>query len=343
MVYILRNNQKYGPYDIAVLLTYVNSGQILSQDKALDATTNQITTVGRILKRNGQNPKIASAGGLGSQLKQIGKELIVPKTSFQKHQWLQDKRLLTLALVGLVPLAVMFIPMPALLIFYTVSLYFACIWGLFFYYFFKTPQVSGKTTVKLFFLTQLAVFVIFSGINQLNPFYIFTSSAFPINWLGFVLGVGITEEFAKALPVYILAKRANEPLIPQTVVFYGLMSGIAFGVFEGVQYQTTVNANLDYTSAFFMNIARLTSLPFLHAVWCGIAGYFISFAQLYPKYRKALYFLAIAIPAFLHGSYDTFCGSQLGMIVAFPITFIGVILLMTYLKKGVDYQSRLRH
>ena len=121
------------------------------------------------------------------------------------------------------------------------------------------------------------------------------------------------------------------------------MSGIAFGVFEGVQYQTTVNIKLDYSSAYFFNIARLTGLPFLHAIWCGIAGYFISFAQLYPKYRKALYVLAIAVPAFLHGTYDTFCGSLPGMIVALPVTLIGVVLLMTYLRKSADYQSHLRH
>ena len=58
-------------------------------------------------------------------------------------------------------------------------------------------------------------------------------------------------------------------------------SGIAFGVFEGVQYQVTINAQMDYTSAFYSNIARLTSLPFLHAIWCAIAGYFIAFANFF--------------------------------------------------------------
>jgi RsiW-degrading membrane proteinase PrsW (M82 family) len=92
-----------------------------------------------------------------------------------------------------------------------------------------------------------------------------------------------------------------------------------------------------------LNILRLTSLPFIHAVWCGIAGYFISFASLYPKYRIALYFLAIAIPALLHGVYDTFCGTLLGTVVALPVMFITVILLNAYLKQGVNYQSKLRN
>jgi RsiW-degrading membrane proteinase PrsW (M82 family) len=159
-----------------------------------------------------------------------------------------------------------------------------------------------------------------------------------MRFLGYTLGVGFLEELVKALPLIFIVKQAREPLIPQTMVFYGLISGIAFGVFEGVGYQMNVNNTLDYHNAFFMNVARLTSLPFLHAIWCGIAGYFIAFAELYPKYRLSLFLLAIAIPALLHGLYDTFGWSLIGLF----ITVLGVILLTNYLKKGVDYQSKLR-
>lgn len=117
------------------------------------------------------------------------------------------------------------------------------------------------------------------------------------------------------------------------------MSGIAFGVYEGVQYQMTVNAILSYDISFFMNIARLTSLPFLHACWCGIAGYFLSFAELYPKYRKGLYTLAICVPMLIHGLYDTFSNIW-G--ISLVIVFLGLMLLMIYLKQGINYQSKLR-
>lgn len=117
------------------------------------------------------------------------------------------------------------------------------------------------------------MFIIFSGLNRLNFFYLFTHFNFPLSIVGYVFGVGITEEFTKMLPLLYLEKRSREPILAQTLVYYGLMAGIAFGVFEGVEYQTTVNINADYTSAFLLNIARLTSLPFMHAVWAGIAGY----------------------------------------------------------------------
>ena len=199
-----------------------------------------------------------------------------------------------------------------------------------------------RTTITVFFLTHIFVFVVWDifGLVRFNPFYALTEAPFPIDLLGFVFGVGLSEELAKMVPLLIILARAKEPLLPRTLVFYGLMAGIAFGVFEGVQYQTTVNTQLDYTSAFYGNIARLTSLPFLHAIWCGIAGYFLAFANLYPRYRHALYFLAVAIPALLHGLYDTFC--QGSILLAIVISFVGVFLLMTYLKRSGDYQSRLK-
>ena len=103
------------------------------------------------------------------------------------------------------------------------SLYFSIIWGLFFYSYFKTPQVTIKTTVSVFFLTQGFVFLFwdFLGISSLNPFYHLINLGFPLSLIGYTLGVGFSEELGKAIPVYVIAKRAKEPLIPQTLVYYG--------------------------------------------------------------------------------------------------------------------------
>jgi len=346
MFLVYRNNQQYGPYSLDNLRQYVEGGQLLLHDIACDASSpNDKQTIKFFLKQNHIKVKIPHHGGLFAQIKDIGRELIFPKDIIQGKTWKNDKRLMLLALIGLVPLLLMgligwiasYVPV---IVFYTISLYFSIIWGLFFYYFFRTQQVKLKTTIGIFFISQAVVFLIFGlGLNYLNPFYFLgPDSNFLIKLVFFVFAVGITEELVKAVPIWIISSKSKEPLIPQTLVFYGLISGIAFGVFEGVQYQMTVNAELDYTSSFFLNIARLTSLPFLHAIWCGIAGYFSAFAMLYPKYRRSLYFLAIAIPAVLHGLYDTMGGGIIGVL----ISFVGVVLLMTYLKKGVNYQSKLR-
>lgn len=255
--------------------------------------------------------------------------------------FLTDQRFIILAIVGLVPMVIMNMPFGGFLLFYEVALYFSIIWGLFFYTCFKTQQVSLKTTLLVFFLTQILVFSLWDilGLPKINPCYALVEAPFPISAFGFVFGVGLTEELVKLLPLIYILRKAKEPLIPQTMVYYGLMSGIAFGVYEGVQYQMTVNAEQAYDVAFFLNIARLTSLPFLHACWCGIAGYFLSFAYLYPKYRRGLYALAIIVPMLIHGLYDTFANFRF---LPLAFVFMGLMLLVVYLKQGVNYQSKLR-
>lgn len=339
MIYVIRNNQQYGPYPEDVLSQYVNNGQVLKHDRAIDENGNE-NTVKYFLKQAGYKIKVAHKGNIFGQFRAIGSELIFPRTALFSKKFVTDPRFIILALVGLLPMVIMHIPLGGFFIFYEVSLYFAMIWGLFFYSVFNTPQVKTKTTLYLFFFTQVFVFLFWGfGIPNFNPFYAFVEAGFPLNLLGYTLGVGVTEEFAKMIPLIVILRRAKEPIIPQTLLYYGLMSGIAFGVWEGVEYQMGVNSTLEYDASFFMNIARLTSLPFLHACWCGIAAYFLAFAQLYPKYRRALYVLAISIPALLHGVYDTF--SNVWILPLF-IIFFGLLLLTIYLKQGVNYQSKLR-
>lgn len=340
-IFVIRNGNKYGPYDEHTLLQYVHSGQILKHDRAIEDGGQVEQTVAYYLKCAGLKPRVENKGNIFSQLSAIGSELIFPKTVLFSKQFLGDQRFLILALVGLLPMVIMNIPLGGFFIFYEVSLYFSIVWGLFFYASFNTPQVRLKTTLLVFFLTQAFVFVIWNilGLPNLNPFYSLVETSLPTSLVGFTLGVGLTEELAKMIPLFIILRYAKEPLIPQTMVYYGLMSGIAFGVWEGVQYQITINAEQEYDVSFFLNIARLTSLPFLHACWCGIAGYFLSFAQLYPKYRRCLYFLAIAVPTLIHGAYDTIADIP---IIPLILVFFGLMLLTIYLKQGVNYQSKLR-
>lgn len=339
MIIITRNEHDYGPFDERVVAQYVEEGRLLLHDKARDAETGQEGIVKEFLLRKGIVPKIRNNGTLSEQLSYVGK-FIYPKDDMRRHNLFEDKRLLMLAIVGLSLSFIMLLPIGGYLVFYVVSLYFATVWGLFFYYMFRTRQVSLSTTIYTFFLTQLGVFVIFSGLNNLNFFYIFTHAEFPLSIVGYILGVGLTEEFAKQVPLYILERNSREPMLPQTMVFYGLIAGIAFGVFEGVQYQTTINIQADYTTAFVLNIARLTSMPFLHALWCGIGGYFVGMAGLYPRYRKALYTFALIIPATLHGLYDSFAGVM--YIVSLVVAVFSVLLLMAYLRRSGSIRERLR-
>lgn len=340
MIYVTRNTTDYGPYDESVVARFVEEGKLLMRDKARDAQTGEEGTIEDFLDRAGLHPKVKNNGSLRQQLAYFGREFIWPRKDMTDHDYTQDKRLMVLAVVGLSLSVIMLFPIGGYLAFYAVSLYFSVIWGLFFYYFFRTRQVELGTTVRTFFLTQIMVFVIFGLLYRLNIFYVFTETPFPLNIVGFVLGVGLTEEFVKMVPLLVLVRRAKEPMLPQTLVYYGLMSGIAFGVFEGVKYQTQVNIEADYTTAFILNIARLTCLPFIHALWCGICGYFVACANLYPRYRRSLYVLALFIPALLHGLYDSF--ASVAYIFSLAVAFCSVVLLITYLRRTNSLQQKLR-
>jgi RsiW-degrading membrane proteinase PrsW (M82 family) len=336
---IIRNNQTFGPYDLSTIQIYVNDGRILLQDKVISINGEDLS-VRDILKVNNSRYRIKT-GNIFSQIQSFGLNLLLPKDSISFKTLKGDSKLIIISLVGLAPAFLIKFTLASVITFYAIALYFSLIWALFFYTVFKTSQVSVKKTIYIFFSVQVLIFfsVFVLDINQFNPFYklIEDESPFISRVIGFVFGVGVFEEFIKILPVYFFIKYSKEPLLPQTVVFYGLISGIGFGVFEGVVYQIGVNSKLDYNTSFFMNIARLTSLPFLHAVWSGISSYFIAFSFLYPIKRYAMWLLAIMIPAILHGLYDVFTWSLIGLFIA----YLGVALLIIYLKNAKDFQSKI--
>ena len=340
MVTIFRNNQNFGPYTLDVLKKYVEEGKILTSDKAQDQHSNDITTVKEIFKSKNISIKRQNNGSIIKQVLTIGRELLIPSFDFIKKDLFKDKRLIYLASIGLAPAFLIRFTFESYLTFYVIALYFSVLWAVFFFSQFRTHQIEIKKTIVIFFLSQITALILVN-LQSFPPFsilYSFTDSSIIITRIvGFIFGVGILEEFIKAVPLYFILYKTKEPLIPQTLVLYGLISGIGFGVLEGVIYQTGVNSELEYNSAFFMNVARLTSLPFLHAIWCGISGYFLSFSQLFPLNRKGLILLSISVPAILHGLYDVFTWSIIGL----AITIFSVLLLVFYIKKCLDYQSKL--
>lgn len=342
MITIQRNNKDFGPYEIEEVKKYVEEGKILKQDIAFSKTQpNVLKTVGYFLKESKVKVKIPHDGSIVSQLQKIGGNIIFPKNAFTKKKLFNNNRFLILALIGLAPIFLIKFTFFSGFTFYAIALYFSMIWGLFYYYIFKTNQVRLKTAIYVFFLAQFFILplLLLQELPGIKQIYALTDSTQIFEKIiGYIFGVGLFEELIKALPIFIIARYSKQPLIPQTLVFYGLISGTGFGASEGVLYQIGLNSQLDYNSAFFMNIARLTCLPFLHSVWAGISAYFISFGYLYPKYRRSMFLLAISIPAISHGLYDVFGWGIIGL----SVTVICVVLLTVYLGQGTTLQSKLK-
>ena len=156
---------------------------------------------------------------------------------------------------------------------------------------------------------------------------------------GYIFGVGVPEEACKALILFYIARRGAAQA-PQAMLFYGLMAGLGFGIYEGVDYQMERNLRFSHFASeyYLLNMLRLTTLPFLHAIWTGIAGYFIGFAHLYPQRKRGLLIVAIGLPALLHGFYDTFSTSVLGLFFA----LLSVFALYLYLAKTVELEKVLK-
>ncbi len=116
------------------------------------------------------------------------------------------------------------------------------------------------------------------------------------------------------------------------------MSGLGFGIYEGVSYQTGRNFHYSDNAAqyYLLNLMRLTSLPFLHAIWSGIAGYFLAFSALFPARKHGLIVIAILIPACFHTLHNT-----LGGIVGLAVDAVAVMTLLIYLSKSSEIEARL--
>ena len=346
-IIIQRNQQDYGPYSVAAVQQYLSQGSLLPHDLARDAAAPSVSSVplSQLLSRVGAVLPSQGSGNPLQQalqnLKSFDTRLLFPWATISSFSWFRDRRLLYLAAVGLGPAVALALAPGVWAGYWALALYFSAIWAVFFYYLFKTSQMTTRLCALCFFFTGIISISVLLLIQRIPPWTILfalahSRSVMP-RFCGMLLGVGVHEELCKAAILFWLVKRPGQLLIPQTVVFYGMMSGLGFGIYEGVNYQMNLNRTQGIDQAYFLNIARLTSLPFLHAVWSGLAGYFISFAALYPKKRFGLWILAIAVPATFHATYNTFGWGLIGLGSA----LLSVILLTTYLANAAQMQRHL--
>lgn len=177
---IIKGDAILGPFNIDEIAAFVHSGLILKRDYAYNIEyPDSFRTVEFFLKKHGKKVSIEHNGNIFSQIKEIGQELILPSSIFSKEPWKKDKKLFILSHIGLTLSGLIAIAqfLNVYILFYCIALYFSIIWGLFFYYLFKTEQVKLKTTIFLFFSTQIFSILIFyvlnfGGLNPLESLYV---------------------------------------------------------------------------------------------------------------------------------------------------------------------------
>ena len=333
---VIRNGVSSGPYTESQLVYYLENNKILLNDYArIDNAPEMITVAAAMKKCNWPLPRARSPV---EGIRKIGADFIFPWEEIRKLSWTKDLRFLYLALIGLLPLLIVCFSGGSIT-YIAIAVYFSVLWGIFFYFLFKTDQVELKECVRCFCVTA---FISTSGLIVLHALGVFgiasaaaESSSFLPRFCGMLFAAGIPEELCKAAVIFWFVRRPGKICAPQTIVLYGLFSGLGFGINEGVCYQLEINRKMAVDDAYFLNVLRLTSLPFLHASWCGISAYFIAFSAIFPAYRKGLWIIAILIPAVIHALYNSM--GALGLIPA----LCGVILFTIYLATAKNLKLKL--
>lgn len=286
----------------------------------------------------------------GEDFRTLTPHLLVPWAEFKSGNWLRHRRAFLIAAVGLMPLMIIAAfgeSSDLSRAYWAIALYFSVLWAAFFYHAYPAPSVNLQDAAFCFFGSALScsliLWALYATVYTYTPAKILlpwvSSPSLLKQWVSFVFAVGLPEELCKA-SVLILMFQRKDDLMPHTILFYGLLAGLGFGIYEGVRYQFQLNWPYTHNigSYYLLNVLRLTSLPFLHSVWTGIAAYFLGFALRYPERRRGLWLSAIGLPALLHGTYNTFSRSGVGVLVA----VISVLVLNLYLARSMDLEKTLR-
>jgi RsiW-degrading membrane proteinase PrsW (M82 family) len=254
-----------------------------------------------------------------------------------------------LVAVALFPLFLNFAASTAGLTFQSIAfvfgVYFALMWGIVFYFMLQ-PKLEFLRIAEIFLFTTVCGIAVVLFIQQLpliNLLYAATESEWmPGRLIGFVCGVGVLEETAKIIPLWwIFMHRRNQDDL-STIVFLGCVSGFGFGVAEAAKYSISYalglnNGQMGFGSYLTVQLLRLITLPLLHAIWCGIFSYFVALASMNGKLAKGLFLTGLMVVATLHGLYDTFSDSLIGVGMA----VVSILIFVAYYRSGENLQAKL--
>jgi RsiW-degrading membrane proteinase PrsW (M82 family) len=346
-ILIRRNAQDFGPYTPSAVQLYLEQGKIRPLDLARLETESDADwrSLAKLMRQHGiASPVLSDAyrpAKILADLRGLDLRLLWPWHDIRSGRWLRDRRVLTFVGIGMLPILMVCLAPGVTVVYWGIAFYFAALWALFLFQLFRTQETQPRVAVACFLATSLVAIPVLLFIQRIPPLSLLHAMAgsprLLTRFAGMFLGVGISEEICKAAVVYFVATRPGRVLLPQTVVLYGMISGLGFGCFEGVGYQIAVNRNAPADLNYFLNVLRLTSLPFLHAVWTGISAYFISFSTIVPSKQAGLLIVAVLMPALFHGLYNTLGPNLLGLGMA----VVSVFFLMSYLAGSRELKAHL--
>ncbi|MFI5315329.1 MAG: PrsW family glutamic-type intramembrane protease [Myxococcota bacterium] len=293
----------------------------------------------------------APSTGIAGQLARLGFSTLVPISvwrfdrpwTIRSVQWFLFFTLFPLFLVGWTSVA----HSDFRDVTYLFAIYFATTWGLVIWLFVRPERIGVLDIARVSLFTSITGVFLVGLLNTLPGLRQLVGAAQDAGFLrrlvGTVLGVGVSEELVKAIPLLWMFVRSREPGTVREITYLGCVSGFAFGVSEAVAYsifyaQNVVRGDMPLGVYMVVQLTRLITLPLLHAVFSGIAGLFIALGVETPRLRRALIFAGIAIAALLHGLYDVFANTVLGFVLAVS----AVLLFIAYVRSIDAMRSAVR-
>ena len=222
------------------------------------------------------------------------------------------------------------------------AIYFSCFWAILFLQVLGVPEVRIPTVIFCFWGTgfvSIALLLFLYQVPGLEAALEWTVSGDAgWRWVGHTFAVAFPEELCKILMLYVISRRPGK-IPPVTMAYYGMICGLGFGIYEGLEYQLHRNRLLADSSVefWFLNLLRVTSMPVLHAVWTGTAGFFLGLAFYFGRHIPLLCAIGLAVASLLHGLFNTY-GDTLASL---GLALLSVLILNLYLAKIDQFQQLL--
>jgi RsiW-degrading membrane proteinase PrsW (M82 family) len=229
-------------------------------------------------------------------------------------------------------------------------LYVAPLWALVFWFLIR-PGPLGRLHLIITAIIIAAEFVLIPALT-LPWEHALAPPTTSHSLFGWVVGVGLPEELTKALPVMVLAivllKVRHIKLDVRMWMYLGALSGLFFGAYEASKVYVP-NAILAIARGSAFGIPEFAERVFVdglqHALWAGIAGFFIGLGTNYRRQRIPLWLLGIAVPMMLHGLNDWILtwpsiSAEWGWIL---IQAFSLFLFLGYTASAAAIEKRVRH
>jgi RsiW-degrading membrane proteinase PrsW (M82 family) len=266
------------------------------------------------MPRIGVPLRLGAAAEAGEELASAVQILVPVRSWLTDPGWRQGLRLLVIAyaLLPLIFLALFASSGNLTTPGWAYSLYIAPLWGMAFWLLIRPPEPHGKRELLIGLGIVIWVMIWMSVITiSIN------SVLNPKSLIG-ALGVGFNEEITKALPILVAAlgllKLRSVKLDVRMWMFLGTIAGLTFGVREASQYTTIAIEHIAAAAVHHSaNAAVIGALSFAyrvfvdgfqHAIWAGVAAFFIGIAVNYPRRRVPLILFGVTIAAVLHALND---------------------------------------